>query len=70
MTELSTLTGALFSDDTRYMAAALNQLEVAQDTFLAVRTLPIDMDASDFSESVFNMQGVQVWCCWVLFRAA
>ena len=41
-------------------AAALHQLEVAQDTFLAVRTLPIDADASDFSESVFNMQGVQV----------
>lgn len=41
-------------------AAALHQLEVAQDTFLAVHTLPIDVDASDFSESVFNRQGVRV----------
>ncbi len=41
-------------------AAALHQLEIAQDTFLAVHTLPIDLDASDFSESVFNMQGVRV----------
>ena len=43
-----------------FTAAALHQLEVAQDTFLAVHTLPIDVDASDFSESIFNMQGVQV----------
>jgi hypothetical protein len=41
-------------------AATLHQLEVAQYTFLAVHTLPIDVDASDFSESIFNMQGVQV----------
>lgn len=41
-------------------AAALHQLEVGQDTFLAVHALPIDLDASDFSESVFNMQGVRV----------
>jgi hypothetical protein len=41
-------------------ATALNQLEVDQDTFLAVHKLPIDLDASDFAESLFNQQGVRV----------
>ncbi|MGI4866329.1 MAG: hypothetical protein ACRYFZ_20555 [Janthinobacterium lividum] len=46
----------------RLLAMQVNQFEIEQDTFRAVRTLPVELvNGSDFAEGLINQQGVQVW---------
>ena len=46
----------------RLLATQVNQFEIEQDTFRAVRTLPVELvNGSDFAEGLINQQGVQVW---------